>query len=240
MKNYAVALTTTLALLISGCELKLSDKTSSGQMGSKEFALQDFKEVAMKGSFDLYLSQGDEASLEVSGDESLVSLVEVSQEGDVLTIFLKRPNTEFNLTEDLKVSLTVHQLEKIAFEGVGQIKSTQELALKDFKIEGNGVGNVLLELDASQVEAALNIVGKVELLGKTDRLVLKNDGIGAIDASRLISRDCKVESSGIGAVSMHCTGELSLEMSGIGSVTYKGNPTVIHEKVSGLGKVNRN
>ncbi|UJP66709.1 head GIN domain-containing protein [Mongoliitalea daihaiensis] len=231
-----------LAMILVGvsCEVKTSEKTYDWKMASKEFDVGDFKQVVMKGAFDMYLSQGDDASLEVSGAEGLVDLVEVSQEGDVLTIFLKRPKNEVKFGDDLKVSLTVHQLEKLEFEGAGQIKSTQQLALRDFTIVGNGVGNLELELDAAQVDAALNFVGKLELWGEAERLVLKNEGVGSIDASKLIVQDCEVQSSGIGSVAIHCTGELSLEMSGIGTVSYKGNPTVIREKVSGIGKVNRN
>lgn len=240
MKKSSLMALVAVVWFVLSCEVKTNEKTVDGKMTYKEFDLGDFKQVVMRGAFDMYISQGDQPSLEVSGDESLVKLVEVSQEGEVLTIRLNRPKTDVKFKDDFKVSLTVYQLEKLEFEGAGQIKSTQQLAVNDFSIVGNGVGNVELELDAATVEAQLNFVGKLELWGDAERLILKNEGVGSIDASKLISKDCQIESSGIGSVSVNCSGELSLDMSGIGTVSYKGNPTVIHEKVSGIGKVKRN
>lgn len=240
MKTYAIQGILALLLLVSACDFKIKEKEITGEMGAKDMALVDFTQLVLKGAFDVYIAQGDDPSIEISGDESLVEKVEVSQSGDVLTISLKRPKEDVKLTNDLKISLTVNQLEQLKFDGAGQVKSTQRLGVRDLKISGNGVGNIELDLDANSVEAVLNFVGKMELTGDTERLLLKNEGVGNIDASKLIAKDCQVESSGIGAVSIHCTGELSLDMSGIGTVSYKGNPTVVHEKVSGIGKVNRN
>jgi hypothetical protein len=44
-------------------------------------------------------------------------------------------------------------------------------------------------------------------------------------------------SSGIGKVDIHCEGNLSMTVDGIGKVTYSGNPNVIKKEVSGIGKV---
>jgi hypothetical protein len=49
-----------------------------------------------------------------------------------------------------------------------------------------------------------------------------------------------LNSSGIGNVSIHCEDELSLIVSGIGKVSYTGNPRLVHEDVSGIAKVSRN
>jgi hypothetical protein len=50
----------------------------------------------------------------------------------------------------------------------------------------------------------------------------------------------EINSSGIGNVEVHCTGDLSLVVDGIGKVSYSGNPTLIKKEVSGIGKVEEN
>jgi len=86
----------------------------------------------------------------------------------------------------------------------------------------------------------LNFVGNMTLKGSADYFKLFNEGVGNIDASQFWVQKAEVNSSGIGMVSVHCEGELSLEVSGIGTVSYTGNPTIVYENISGIGKVNRN
>jgi hypothetical protein len=104
-------------------------------------------------------------------------------------------------------------------------------------IRGEGVGNLELEFETEELEADMNLVGKMELKGKATKATIKNEGIGNIDASKLITQDMDLTSSGIGKVDIHCEGNLSMKVEGIGKVTYSGNPNVVKKEISGIGKV---
>ena len=105
------------------------------------------------------------------------------------------------------------------------------------KITGEGVGNIEMDFQTEDLDAELNLVGKMTLKGKASKVAIKNEGIGNIDASQLIAQDMEVISSGIGKMDVHCEGDLSMIVEGIGKVTYSGNPNVIKKEISGIGKV---
>jgi hypothetical protein len=105
---------------------------------------------------------------------------------------------------------------------------------------GNGVGNLELELEAKEIDADFDMVGNITLQGNAYRAIFENNGVGKLDASQLIVENMEVKSSGIGKVEVHCKGDLSLVVDGIGKVSYSGNPRIIKKEVSGIGKVEEN
>ncbi|WP_194775010.1 head GIN domain-containing protein [Pararhodonellum marinum] len=212
----------------------------SGAVETEYMELENFNKLKVEGMFNLNISQGDQESLTMKGSPEVIEKLRVTQNGDWLELSLKGKNNRFWGDNSLQIDLTLANLQELEFQGAGQIKTTQALEVGAFRIRGEGVGNIILELDADTVEADLDMVGNLELRGQTETFSLKNEGIGNIDASRLIANEVDVFSSGIGSVSVHCKGELTLEAHGIGSINYSGNPTKVNEKVSGIGKVTRN
>ena len=208
---------------------------------SEEKAIEGVTKLKLKGLFSVNISQGGKGTMSISGNEDLVKKLRVLQTGDLLELSLDEEESgAFFMKEELQIDLDILDLSEIRFEGVGNIKNSGTLDLGDLLIAGNGVGNISLELDAQAVDARLNFVGNMTLKGSANEMKLVNEGIGNIDASELIVQNVNLTSSGIGAVSVHCENELTLKVDGIGVVNYTGNPTVVSEKVSGIGKVNRN
>ncbi|MCH7412494.1 DUF2807 domain-containing protein [Belliella sp. R4-6] len=238
MKNTSYILTLILAIILFSCDAKISEY--KGEVIESEKSISEFNQLSLKGTFQLFLIQGDEVSLRFEGNEELVDEIVVDQKGKELKISLETKGKRNFLKNEANIFLTVTSLEKINFEGVGQIKSEGQLAFEKLEIKGEGVGNVELDLEVGELVTKLNFVGKMDLKGAADKFHLSNEGIGSINASKFIVEDVEVISSGIGAVSVHSIGELSMEVNGIGSISYTGNPKVIKENVNGLGNISRN
>lgn len=225
-------------VILSSCDNRNDSRNDDY---SESIEIEGVKRLKLSGMFNVNISQYDQESLEVSGDESLVKRLEVKQRGDLLELSLegKDPSGFFN-KEGIQVDLSIADLRELDFEGAGNIRTTHSLSLEDLRIIGKGVGNINLEIEAETVDSKLNFVGNMVLKGETNEFYLVNEGIGNIDASKFTAQIVDLVSSGIGSVSVHCEDELSIEVNGIGTVNYTGNPTVISEKVSGIGKVKRN
>ncbi len=136
--------------------------------------------------------------------------------------------------------MTVSELEEFVFDGVGNIKTESPIELDEVNIKGDGVGNLNLELQANTINAVFSMLGNIHLKGSVDAIRLTNDGMGNVDASDLIAQNMTLKTSGIGRVAVHCEGDLSITVDGIGAVSYTGNPNVIKEEINGIGKVTRN
>lgn len=238
MKIQTILLLALTLVILSSCDNRNDNRNDNY---TESIDIEGVKRLKLSGMFNVNISQYDQESLEVSGDESMVKKLKVKQSGDLLELSLEGKNSGgFFKKEGIQVNLSIADLKELEFEGAGNIRTAHTLTLNDLKILGNGVGNINLEIEAESVDSELNFVGNMVLKGKTNEFYLVNEGIGNIDASKFTAQRVNLISSGIGSVSVHCEDELSIEVNGIGTVNYTGNPTVISEKVSGIGKVNRN
>jgi hypothetical protein len=214
---------------------------SSGEEIKEKKALTGVTRLQVDGVFNLTISQSDEESIEVEGDEAMVNKLLIDQEGEFLSLKMEE-NIEdgFFDNKNLKIHISIKDLKEFNYEGVGNVKTMGLFKVADLKLVGNGVGNLELELDAQEIDADFDMVGNIKLRGKASRAIFINNGIGNLDASELIVQNIDVNSSGIGNVEVNCVGDLSLVVNGIGKVSYTGNPRVIKKEVSGIGKVEEN
>ena len=214
--------------------------SSSDEIKEKK-ALTGVTRLKVDGVFSLTISQSDEESIEVEGDQAMVNKLLIDQEGELLSLKMEEDvEDSFFDDKNLKIHIHIKDLKEFNYEGVGNVKTNGLFKVADLKLIGNGVGNLELELDAQEIDADFDMVGNIKLRGKANRATFINNGIGNLNASELIVQNIYVNSSGIGNVEVNCVGDLSLVVDGIGKVSYSGNPRIIKKEVSGIGKVEEN
>ena len=239
MKYILQFLVIPLLLLSSSCdERNYSISTASVQ---EKKNLTGVTRLQLDGVFNLTLTQSDQESIEVVGDESMIKKLLIDQDGDLLTLSTEEDlNNNFLARKELRINLNLKDLKELNYDGVGNVKTMGTFKVADVRLIGAGVGNLELDLDAQQIDANFDMVGNINLQGKANRAFFTNNGVGNLDASILIVKDMEINSSGIGNVEVHCSGDLSLMVDGIGKVSYSGNPRIIKKEVSGIGKVEEN
>lgn len=239
MKILSHFLAIPVLLLFFSCEERTS--FSSGDEVKEKKALTGVTRLKVDGVFSLTISQSDEESIEVEGDQGMVNKLLIDQEGELLSLKMEEDVEDgFFDDKNLKIHIHIKDLKEFNYEGVGNVKTNGLFKVADLKLLGNGVGNLDLELDAQEIDADFDMVGNIKLRGKANRAIFVNNGIGNLDASELIVQNIDLNSSGIGNVEVNCVGELSLVVDGIGKVSYTGHPRVIKKEVSGIGKVEEN
>lgn len=239
MKAIFYFLAIPLFLLFVSCAER--NFSSSGDEVQEKKALSGVTRLKIDGVFNLTISQSDEESIEVEGDEAMIKKLLIDQDGDLLSLKMEEDVVDgFFDDKNLRITISIKDLKELNYEGVGNVKTNGLFKVADLKLLGNGVGNLELELDAQEIDADFDMVGNIKLQGKANRAIFINNGIGNLDASQLIVQDMDVNSSGIGKVEVNCVGDLSLIVDGIGKVSYTGNPNIIKKEVSGIGKVEEN
>lgn len=202
--------------------------------------LKGVTRLQLDGVFNLTLMQSDEESIRVEGPSELIDKLVIDQQGDLLVLEMEKIGG-FNFNKgDFKITLSLKNLEELQYDGVGTVKTNDTFRVDTLRIKGNGVGRMKLDLEANQLNADFDMVGNIDLKGSATRAFLTNNGVGNLDASQLRVQDLDLISSGIGKAEVFCVGNLSLEVDGIGKVSYTGNPNIIKKEVSGIGKVEEN
>lgn len=239
MKTIFNFLAIPVLLIFFSCES--SNSYSSENEIQEKKTLSGVKRLQTDGVFNLTLTQSNEESIEVEGPAELIDKLTIDQQGDLLVLEMEKEIGGFNFNKgDFKIRIALKELTELNYDGVGNVKTNGLFKVGNLKLLGNGVGNLELELEAQEIDANFDMVGNIKLKGNAFRAIFENNGVGKLDASQLIVENMEVNSSGIGKVEIHCEGELSLVVDGIGKVSYSGNPRIIKKEVSGIGKVEEN
>jgi hypothetical protein len=75
--------------------------------------------------------------------------------------------------------------------------------------------------------------------GQTKDVELGLSGAGSAHCFDLLSENTKVEVSGVGSAEVFASVKIDAQVSGVGSVKYKGNATDVKQNVSGVGSVSK-
>jgi len=207
--------------------------------------IKDVKRVHLKDYGHLFISQGNEESLRIEGEQEVIATVKTFiREGElVLDIdagwFDKAWSAVASAVEGrvLKYFLVVKNLDGIYVQGASTVK-VDSLKTESLYLTLKGAGEIIINgLDAGLVDVDLPGAGRISVMGKTDRLHVSMKGAGSFDAPQLESREAKVLLRGVGKATVWSTAQLDATVEGIGAIDYYGNP-VVRQNVSGLGKVN--
>ena len=89
---------------------------------------------------------------------------------------------------------------------------------------------------SGNIRTSLSGVGIVDLAGLADYHRCYNSAAGTISAFDLITDTTVANLSGVGNVEVYVTDSLHVSIGGVGSLYYKGDPTIVQE-ITGTGSV---
>lgn len=223
-----------LSLLVA-CDSYIQEK-GNGNVTTQERAIESFREVEVSGSFEVLLKRAAEPRLTIITDENLHQFIKVEHDGDVLEISSDR---NLRSKDGVKLEIGYTDLMAVSSSGAAVITSEDSVTGDYLRLEMSGAGAMDLLLDVKALKVTVSGAGAVELKGKVIEQNIQMSGAGGLDAKDLISENCKVSISGVGGAAVHVTGVLNASVSGVGGITYRGNPTQVKSDISGLGTITR-
>jgi hypothetical protein len=111
---------------------------------------------------------------------------------------------------------------------------------RSFDSDVSGSGSVKVDaIIAETADFGLSGSGKIFASGSSDRVKTSISGSGKLLAANMETNRCEVRISGSGDVEINVKNELDANISGSGSISYKGNPSKINSHASGSGSVRK-
>ena len=202
--------------------------------------LRDFNRIETELTADIYITQADTFSFVAEGsEESLERMFTQVKDGKLL--ITKQSNWRFwHQLERIHIYITAPSLEDLVFSGTGNVVLKGHWTTPKLKIEMDGAYNLsALDVEIDALKAVLNGVGNIDIAGKANNAQLTLNGTGTIDAYELSLQNARCSVNGIGKLECFVSDELVADVSGMGSVRYRGEPKNIKSSVSGLGKVKK-
>ena len=202
----------TLLMLFAGC--KMGGISGSGTRKTEKKEVPAFKAIETGGAFDVEITCQKPQSVEIEADDNLLPLLETDVSDGVLHVGMKQ---NYHSQKLISVRIAVPDLNRITISGAGTARVTG-VKNENFVINSTGAA-------------------KIEAKGETKAVEIRNSGAGLIDAHELRSSKAEVNLSGAGQAEVYASEQLDVTISGVGRVTYAGQPKVINKNISGIGTV---
>lgn len=224
MKNSNHQIQLTLLAILSvcflGCDVSVNLNGSatgikgSGVSKTETRDIEDFEKIHFNGAGTVNLTFGESSSLEVSGDDNLLPLIETKVENGKLVI---SPTESINPKSKLVFNVVVVDLKEVTVAGAASM-DIEEAASDSLKI---------------QVSGAAEVTGS----GAVDQLDISISGAGSIGLKEMKSKDLKISVSGAASATVYASESLDAKLSGVGSISCHGNPENVEKSTSGLGTI---
>ncbi len=167
--------------------------------------------------------------------------VSVSGSGDIIgQSKFKADDLDLNVSGSGSLSMEVDASGDIEADVSGSGDIDLKGHCKSFNSDVSGSGKVVLSATIDNTASfGVSGSGKIEASGSAENVKTNVSGSGKLLAADLQTNRCEIQISGSGDVEINVKNELDANISGSGSVTYKGNLSKVNSHASGSGKVRK-
>lgn len=165
----------------------------------------------------------------------------VSGSGDIISDgVLRTADLDLNVSGSGSLQLEVEADGEVEADvsGSGDIEFRGKC--RSFESDVSGSGKVQLSADIKETaDFGVSGSGRISAKGAARNVKTSISGSGKILAADLVAERCNVRISGSGDVEINVKNELDANISGSGSVAYRGNPSKVNSHSSGSGRVRK-
>ncbi len=201
-----------------------------------------FEEVEVSGAIDLYLSQGTEDAVAVSGSSAeVVSKIKTEVKSGVLHIYLESGwggwkswgNTK------MKAYVTFKTLKRIEASGACNVKATQPIKVNYLKVEMSGASDFVGEVTVEKLNLDASGASNIKISGKAGNTKIEASGASNVKGYNLKTDIADADASGAANIQISVSKELSADASGGSNVYYKGSAVVKESHTSGGANIKK-
>jgi len=197
-------------------------------------AVGDFNGIKAGDTFNVNISQGDANTVKVDAPDNLQSQVKTEVKNGILVI---SGDGTIKSDKPIVISVSVKSISSIEVSGSADVKTENQLTCDNLSVESNGAGNVHLDLKASAIKVIISGAGDVVLKGNASFFDANVSGAGDLKASNLQANKVKAVVTGAGSAKVNAVESIDANVSGAGSIIYKGHPADRNVSISGVGSV---
>ena len=200
---------------------------------TRTYKVQPFTKIHLEGGYKVILEQGSQQGLRIKTDEDNFQYIDVQSNSESLSLKVTKKHFDF---DEMILYITFKDLETLEVEGGIYLETKGYVELKDFYFHVSGGANIEMNMKANRIKVKGEGGVKLEFNGIADELDATISGAGYLNATDLKTKrtNCKIE--GACVASVYATEWLDASISGVGKISYKGDPQV-SKKIEGIGLV---
>jgi hypothetical protein len=204
--------------------------------------LSGFNAVSIAGSFDVYITQGNNESVKVEADDDTIDKIITEVKGGVLKIYTKSSNGfNWNWGNDNKriVRVVAKNLNTISLTGSGDVFFKEGFRTQTLAVKLSGSGDITGKVDVKSLESSIVGSGDVTLTGRAETSSVKVSGSGDFTGKDLVTTSTTVRVVGSGDASVNASQQIDAAVAGSGDIRYTGAAKQISTSKTGSGDIHR-
>ncbi len=221
--------------LFASCNL-IGGVHGNGNVLKETRKVSSFDGIEVSGAFDIILKQGATEEVTVEADANLLPIIRTEVDGSTLKIETRESIHHVTL---MRVYITVKDLKKIDASGAVDIKTDGVITVPELSIDASGATDSKLNISVQKLVLDCSGASKIKLTGTAVDVNMDLSGASDIFAFDMPAENYDIEISGAGNAQLTVNKRIRAEISGAGSVKYKGSPTEIDQSVSGAGSIKK-
>jgi hypothetical protein len=201
---------------LTGCD-GLGNKNKvrgSGTAKTETRELAPFTAVEVQCFGTINVTAQGQRSVEISSDDNIVPLITTEVKGNTLYI---SSTTDYEPKSKMQINVVTPELEKFVFAGAGDV--------------------TLAKIKNNRMEVAVSGAGRLTASGETKEADITLSGAGSVDAKDLLADKTRANSTGVGMMEVYAREQLDANTSGVGNISYYGNPKSVNKHVGGIGTI---
>jgi hypothetical protein len=219
-----------------------SQKTINDPNAEKR-SVSGYHGVAVSGSIELFLTQGNEESVVISADDTKWRDRVITEVKDgILHIYPEHKNKiqiDWPGSKKIRAYVSVKDIDYLSSSGSGKTHIEGNLRSDKLHIDISGSGNIEAGFAVKDLTVGLSGSANADFSGNAENSDFHISGSGNIRSYDFTTAFCKASISGSGNVKITVSKELSAHISGSGNVSIKGDGLIRDYSASGSGKFKR-
>jgi len=201
--------------------------------------VSDFTSINVSSGIDLYITQGEDISLEVICDKGEIHRLITEVEGSTLKIYMKGSNNwNWSNSKVPKVYVNYKEINEISANGGSDLYGQNVITTSKLSIKSSGGADIYAEVKTDELKINSSGGSDIKIKGSTTNLTASASGGSDINARELKAQIVKVNSSGGADAIVWAEKELTANASGGSDIDYYGNPEKKSLSESGAGDIN--
>lgn len=200
---------------------------------------KDIRIIDSYGSFDLRVNDGvADGKISITGDSNLLEYIETRSQANHLLITLQKGRS-IGSSKPIQLNMNARTLNTVNLHGSGDVFLENISSEEGISLAVNGSGDISGKVSARDLSVRVAGSGDIKLSGDAENLQVIISGSGDVNTMKMNAVRANTEVRGSGDARIYVTEALNANISGSGTIRYKGPAEKIHSNVRGSGSVKK-
>jgi len=236
MNAQKLNLTATVFLSLIFISFSCISERNYGPTEKESRKIGNFSEIEVGNGINVYLSIGNNTSLEVETSEDLMEKLITEVSGDKLKIYFK--GSVF-WVKTANVYVQAEEITRINASGGSDVKGEDKIISRNLELNASGGSDIKLSVEVDDLEVEVSGGADIELYGSAEYIDASTSGGSDLKAYDLITQVARLEASGGSDIKVTVEEEIDARASGGADIKYRGSPSQINTRDSSGGDVNK-